>query len=211
MIVDVDDWHFYVFAGMNRATVFALAQILVAVELLKQRRQVAHNALQFYFRAMQQLMTVLAIPFESIQRALGARHLHHHADAARLPLRRMPHVLRQQKDLALFDRNLERRLARSLHDAKKNVALQLVEKFFGRIVVIIAPLVGTSDHGHHHLAVLPHLRISHGRFEFFFVLFDPGLKVERLEVLDGRHRNSYFSGLYAIARISISKCGCGNW
>jgi hypothetical protein len=34
---------------MNRAAVFALAQVLVAVELLKQGRQIAHNTLQFYF------------------------------------------------------------------------------------------------------------------------------------------------------------------
>src|ERR1700723_3291215 len=157
-------------------------------------------------------MTLLAIPFKPIPCALRAWHLHYHSDAALLQLLgRMPHVLGQQKDLALSDRNLERRLAGSLHDAKKNVALQLVEKFFGWIVVIIAPLVGTSDHGHHHLAIFPHLRISHRRFELFFVFFNPSLKIDRLERLNGRHRHSYFSGLYAIARISISRCGCGNW
>src|ERR1700680_693879 len=196
---------------MTPATVFALAQILVAVELLKQRRQIAHDTPQLYFCPVQQMMTDLAIPFKSIQRALGAWHLHHHSDAACRPLWRMPHVFWQQKDLALVYRNLDRRLARSIHGANKNVALHLVEKLFGRIIVIIAALVGTSDHGHHHLAVLPHLRIAHRWFELFFVLFNPGLKVERLEVLDGRHRNSYFSGLYAMTRISISKCGCGNW
>jgi len=37
---------------MNRATVFALAQTFIAVELLKQGRQIAHDALQFHFRAV---------------------------------------------------------------------------------------------------------------------------------------------------------------
>src|SRR5579862_5152586 len=102
---------------------------------------------------MQQLMTLLAIPFEAILSALGPRHLHDHTDAARLPLWRVPHVFWQQKNIALFDRNLEGRLAGSLHDTKKNVALQLVKEFFGRIVMIVATLVGTSDHSYHHLAV----------------------------------------------------------
>src|SRR6202007_2010306 len=169
------------------------------------------NALQLNFRAMQQLMTILAVPFESIENTIRAWHFHYDADGVRLALGGMPHVLRQQKNLAFFDRNVDGGLAGILHDAKRNIALQLVEKLFVGIIVIIAPLVGTSDHGHHHFAVLPHLCISHRWFEFFFVCIDPSLKVESLEILDGRHRNSYFSGLYAIARISISKCGCGNW
>ena len=82
---------------MYCATTFALAQILVAVELLKQRRQVTDDALQLNFRAMQQLMTILAIPFESIENAIRAWHFHYDADGVRLALGGMPHVLRQQK------------------------------------------------------------------------------------------------------------------
>src|SRR5258708_4475441 len=37
MIMDVDDWHLR-FAGMNRAAMFARAQALAAVELLKKGR-----------------------------------------------------------------------------------------------------------------------------------------------------------------------------
>src|SRR6266536_3732519 len=125
------------FARMYRTAVFALAQALVAVEPFEERRQIAHNAVELHFRAMQQLMTILAVPLEPIHRALGARHFDNHADAAFLQSQgRMPHMLRQQKNLALFDRNLQGRLPWSFHDAKKNVALQLVEKLFGRIVVI---------------------------------------------------------------------------
>src|SRR5207302_1928114 len=60
MIMDVDDWHLR-FAGMDRAAMLARAQALAAVELLKQGRQIAYDALQLYFRAMHQLMTILAI------------------------------------------------------------------------------------------------------------------------------------------------------
>src|SRR6202035_5593837 len=143
------------FAGMKRTTVFALPQALVAIELLKQWRQIAHDALQFHFPAVQQLMTILAVPLETIQSALGAWHFHDHADAARLPLGGMSHVLRQKKDLALSDGNLQGRLTRSFHEAKKNIALQLIKEFFRRIVVKIAPLIGTAYYGHHHLAVFP--------------------------------------------------------
>jgi hypothetical protein len=51
MIVNVDDGHL-LFAGMNRAAVLALAQTFVGVELLKQRRQIFDNTLQFDFGAM---------------------------------------------------------------------------------------------------------------------------------------------------------------
>src|SRR5690348_5324388 len=145
---------------------------------------------------MDQMMTILAIPFEAIERALGSRHFDDHADGSLLqPLRGMTNMFWQQKDLALFDRNLERRLARSFNKAKKNVALQLVEKFFRRIIMIVAPVVRTTDYGNHHFAVFPHLRIADRRLEFLFVLFDPAQKIERLQVLDGRHSGSYFSGL----------------
>ena len=68
------------------------------------------------------------------------------------------------------------------HHAQRNVAFQLIEEFFGRIVVIVAALVRAADHGHHHFAVFPHLRIAHRRFELILVLFDPSLKVERLQM-----------------------------
>src|SRR5260370_681368 len=109
---------------MNRATMLALAKTFVAVESLKQGRQIANNALQLHFRAMHQLMTILAIPFESIHRTLWTRHLDDDADASLLQsLRRMPLMFGHKKNLALSDRNLKRWLARSLHDAKKNIPL----------------------------------------------------------------------------------------
>ena len=83
MIMDVNDGHL-LFAGMYGAAVFALAEIFVAVELLEERRQVAHDALQFHFCAMHKLMTTVAVPLESVERALGSRHLDHYPDRPRL-------------------------------------------------------------------------------------------------------------------------------
>ncbi len=104
----------------------ALTESFTAVEPLEERRQVLNDTLQLHLRAMQQLVTVLAIPFEAVESAFGSRHLHYHADSSRLqPLRRVPHVFRQKKNLALLDRNLDRRFAGRRHDTEKNVAFEL--------------------------------------------------------------------------------------
>src|ERR1700733_58492 len=124
MIMNVDDWHAS-FARMDRAAMLALAPALVRVKLLKQRWQVFHNALQPHFRAIDQLMATWAVPFERIQRALRTRHLNHHPDGISRPLWRMTHVFGQKKNLALFDRHFQRRLARRLHKPERNTALPL--------------------------------------------------------------------------------------
>src|SRR5947209_13155650 len=112
---------------------------------------------------MHQLMAVGAIPLESIESTFWARYLDDHANAARLPLGRMPHVLWQQKNIALFDRNFNRRLSRRLHQPKKDVTLQLIKEFFRRIVMVIAPLIRPAHNRDHDLAVFPHLRVADWR------------------------------------------------
>src|SRR5438309_7081915 len=101
---------------------------------------------------MQELMAILAIPLKAVESALGPRHFNHDSNTSRSTLRRMTHVPGQEKNVALVNRNFYRRLARSLHQAKKNVSLQLVEEFLGRVVVIVAPLIGAAHHRHHKLA-----------------------------------------------------------
>src|SRR3954469_16230353 len=122
----------------------------------------------------------------------------------------MPHVFGKKKYLTFFDRNFDRRLPCRLHQTQRDVPLELIKKLFSGIVMIIASLVGTADHSDHHFTILPHLGIPHWRFEHLFILFNPLLKIKRFQLLDRRHVRSY-SGLYASARISISRCGCGNW
>src|SRR5436853_7306331 len=124
-------------------------------------------------------MTVLAIPFESIESAFRARHFDDHTDAPSLPLRRMPHVLRQKKNVAFFDWDLKWRFARTLHNAEENVSLELVEEFLCRIIMIVTSLVGAADYGHHHFPIFPHLRIANRRLELFSIFFNPCLEIER--------------------------------
>src|SRR5216684_6763465 len=180
---------------MHRAAMLAFAPALVRIELFKQRWQIFDDAFQLHFRAIDQLMAVRAIPLEGVQRAFRARHFDDDSDRIRWPLRRMPEVFGQKKYFTLLDWHFQRRLARSLHEAECNVPLQLIEELLGGIVMIVAPLVGPAYNGDHHFAVLPHLRISDGRFELLFVLFYPALKVESFQILDRRHLASYSSGL----------------
>jgi hypothetical protein len=72
---------------MDRATVFTFTQNRVAVKLVEKWWKVANYAFQLHFRPMQQLMTVLAVPFESVDSAFGAWHLDHNANASSNALR----------------------------------------------------------------------------------------------------------------------------
>src|SRR4029077_17202026 len=128
-------------AGMNRATMFAFAQRFVVVELIKQRRQVAHYALQFHLRAVEQLVAIRAVPLETVKSSFGARHLDDDADTSRLSLRRVPRVFWQQEDAAFIDWNFQRGVARRFHHANKNIPFQLIKEFFGRVVMVISPLI----------------------------------------------------------------------
>src|SRR3977135_4434747 len=110
-------------AGMNPATVFAFAQGFVVVELIKQRRQVAHYTLQFHLRAVQQLVAVGAIPLETVKSSFGAWHLDDDADTSRLSLRRVPRVFWQEEDVAFIGWNFQRWVGRGLQHANKKLSL----------------------------------------------------------------------------------------
>ncbi len=97
---------------MNRAAVFALAETLIAVELFEQRRKVAHDTFELHFCAMHQMVAILAVPLKSIHCSFRSRHFDDDADGARLQaLRRVAHMLRQQKNLSFFNRNFNRGFA----------------------------------------------------------------------------------------------------
>src|ERR1051325_3980202 len=115
MIMDIDNRHLLPFAGMNRTAVLTLAQLFVAIKLLKQWREVADNTLQLHFCAMKELVATLAIPLEAVESALGTRHLDHDSNASSHALRRVPDMLGKQKDIPLFNWNLNRRLSWILH------------------------------------------------------------------------------------------------
>src|ERR1019366_10660463 len=108
MVMNVDNLHAS-FARVNRAAMLTLAPALVVIELLEQRRQILNNAFQLYFRAIDQLVAVRAVPFEGVQNALGAWHFHDHTDGFSRPLRRMAQMLGQKEYFALFDRYFQRR------------------------------------------------------------------------------------------------------
>jgi hypothetical protein len=88
----------------------------------------------------------------------------------------MPHVPRQQQDLALPDRHLPRPAL--LQDPQDHVAAQLIEEFLVGIVVIVGP-GWTADHHHDQVAGLhEHLLIADRRLELLRMPVDPLREVE---------------------------------
>src|SRR5271165_5237006 len=154
---------------VDRAARGALAEFFAAVELVEEGRKVAHEALELHLRAMHEMVAVRAIPLECVHGAIRPRHLNHQSNGVCLALRRMAHVLRQKKHLALPDGNVSRWLARFFHDAQKDVALELIEKFLRRVVMEVASLVRSADNCDHELAIFPNLGIADGRLEFVAV------------------------------------------
>src|ERR1700722_16279265 len=113
---------------MYRAAVFTLTPLFAAIELLEDWREIFDDALQLNFRAINQTMAVGAIPFESVERSLGARHLDDYADGIGWALRRVAHMLGQEKNFSFFNWDFERRLAFRFNEAKRYVAFELIEK-----------------------------------------------------------------------------------
>src|SRR5215470_15436826 len=90
-------------ARMHRAAARAGAQLLARVELLEERRQVAHDALQLHLDSVEQRVALAAIPLEAVPHAFRTRALDHQAHAPGLgPLRRVAHVRRHEEDRAFL-------------------------------------------------------------------------------------------------------------
>src|SRR6266704_3859269 len=96
----------------------------------------------------------------------------------------MANVLRQKEHFSLPHRKFNRSLPRLFDQAQYDVAFQLIEEFFRRIVMVVAALIRSTNDGDHELPVLPNLRVSDGRLEFVAVLVDPALQVKGLKRFD---------------------------
>src|SRR5215472_1928801 len=164
--------------GVNRAAVLTSTRFLTAVELLEYRRKVTHNALKPHLRSMHEVVAVRAVPLKRVVCTLWTRHLDNQSDGVGLALRRVANMLGKKKDLAFLDRDILRRFAGLFDDTQHNVALKLIEKFLGRIVMIIAALVRATHNSDHELAVFPHLCVAHGRLQLVPVFIDPDLQIE---------------------------------
>jgi len=165
---------------MNGAAVLAGARLFVGEEGLVDRRQVAHQMLDLHLDAVHEIAAFKAVPLERVVRiAIVALRLDHKANRSRRPLRRVPHVRRQQEHLALADRHVVEIAV--VADLEHHVALELVEELLHRIVVIVGALVRPTDHLHGHVAVLEHLLVADRRLEQVLVIVDPLLEIEGLE------------------------------
>ena len=70
------------FAWMNCAALPAGAEPLVRIKPLEERREIAHDALQLYLDAVEEVVALLAVPLEAVPHALRPGALDHQAHAA---------------------------------------------------------------------------------------------------------------------------------
>src|SRR5882672_5001051 len=166
---------------MDGAALCASAQLLARIEPLEERREVFYDALQLHLHAVQEVVALAAIPFESVFDTLGAGALDHQADASGFwPLRRMTQVRRHKEDRTFLQ--FESPGPSILHDIEKGVALHLVEEFFVGIVVVVGALVRPADDGDDEIRVLPNLSVADRRLEQMPVLLDPLREIKRPKV-----------------------------
>src|SRR6185437_2281304 len=166
---------------MNRAAASAGALIAAGVEFLEGRHQIAVDIAHLGLHAMKQRMARGAEPFESVDDALGTLALDDEADAAGLrPLRRVPHIRRQQEHFAGTDRDVARPAL--IHHPQHDIALDLIEEFLEGIVMEVGPGIGPADHEHDEIAVAPDFRIADRRLQQMAMLLHPFSEIERLGI-----------------------------
>src|SRR5579863_1324506 len=88
MSVNVNGLHFVpatllrrLFSRMNFSAILTLPQIRVVVEPVKYRRQIANNAFQIQFGAINEVIALGAVPLDAIHRAFRTRRFDHQSDA----------------------------------------------------------------------------------------------------------------------------------
>src|SRR3546814_914894 len=144
-------------------------------------------------------VVALAVPFEAVYFTHWPLALYDQAGAVRFgPLWRMAHVRGHQEDVAFLE--VDAFVGTVYPQAQISVAAHLVEKFFERVVVIVAAPVRPPNHGNDKIAVLPDLLIAHGRLEQMSVLVDPAREIERLAISEHR-TEEHKSELQSLMRI----------
>src|ERR1700730_2819281 len=116
-----------------------------------------------------------AIPLEPID-FVRARGLDDEAHRALRTLRRMAYMRRQQKHLALPDRNVVEFTV--LDHLEHHVAPELIKELFHGVIVIVGALVRAADDLHGHLALSENFLVADRWLEQMLVRLDPALEVE---------------------------------
>src|SRR5579864_2855019 len=165
------------FPRMERPAARTTALRLVGIELLKERRQIGDDAVQLYLDAMEERVAARTIPFEAVDHPRRTLPLDHEPDCPHRSLRRMAQMRRQQEDRSLANRQIMRLTV--FENAEHHVALELIEEFLERIVMIVGAAVGTAHHRDDEVALLPDLRIADRRPQQCPMRLDPLRDVER--------------------------------
>lgn len=106
-----------------------------------------------------------------------APSLDHNADRVRRPDRGMGHIRWNEKSFPLAHEMIDNAI--TFADPHFDVALELIKIFFRIDEMKIIPRVRAFDHHHEKIAPVVKVTVTHRRFEFFAVLFDPLFQINR--------------------------------
>jgi hypothetical protein len=162
---------------MNVSAVFASTICERLVKSIENGRQLRNDVVDMQILCVQSRMAAFAEPKKSVLLVGAAFAFHYQAYRVCKPLRRMRHMAGEEQDIACANRYIDRFTA--LHGFQQHFAFKLVEEFFARVVVIIAPRVGAAHDHDDKFGFLEDLPITNGWFEVLTVAIDPIAKVKR--------------------------------
>jgi len=163
----------------HMAAVLAGAQRFAVVIVFEMGQEIGFDVLEFEIGFVQLVVALFAEPEQPVFVAFAFAHaFDHQADGACAATGRMGDPAGQQEHLTRFDRHID---GFAIHlDFHIDFAFELVEQFFGFVVVVVFAGIGPGDY--HHDIIFPgrvEVFVGHGRLEQVAVFIDPLLQVER--------------------------------
>ena len=145
------------------STLLASAKIFVRIESIHHRRKVLHDVCNMQLFFVKFIATILAEPKEGIKDFFGTNQLDNQTNCVGWTLRRMWRFTWKHEDVSFVDWNIDRLAI--FDNFKHHIALQLEIKLFRFVVVVIFPVVRTSNHHHDDIiGSFIHRLVAHRRF-----------------------------------------------
>jgi hypothetical protein len=163
---------------VDRAAALAGSKSAIGIKPFKNGRKIGDDALQLQLRAMDDRMTISAVPLESIEHPRGSSSLYNKtATSSNRALRRMGHVWWEKEYIALLNCNVV--WATVFPNAQRHVAGQLIKELLQRVVVIVSALIRSAYYCDDEISITPYLCIPDWGPEVHSVLVDPMPKIDR--------------------------------
>jgi hypothetical protein len=152
---------------------FARAARIVVPEFEHCLAEVVDDVFAIEVDVFHQRATIFAVEDDVLFFARWAAAFCDESDRVRRALRRMRHIRRNEKRLALMDNVINN--ATAFTDPHLDVAFELIEILFRIYQMKIVPRVWAFDDHHEKIAPVVKIAIAHRRFKFVGILLNPVL------------------------------------